>query len=73
MGGVIPGRIEGRREGGIERRKDGWKEGWSGARRGFLQEKQDHVSLQLGHFYCTIKYISLQMLPRNTIHEDRAS
>lgn len=40
-------------------------------RGGFPKKSKNHVPLQLSHFYCTIKYISLQVLPRNTIHEDR--
>lgn len=41
------------------------------ARGGFSKKSKNQVSLQLSHFYCAIKYISLQMLPRNTIHENR--
>lgn len=37
----------------------------------FSKKSKNHVSLQCSHFYCTTKYISLQMLPRNTIHEDK--
>lgn len=37
----------------------------------FSKKSKNHVSLQRSHFYCTTKYISLQMLPRNTIHEDK--
>lgn len=37
----------------------------------FSKKSKNHVSLQCSHFYCTTKYILLQMLPRTTIHEDK--
>lgn len=63
-------RWKNRRKKGGKNRKEGQMEGWM-VRGGFSKKSKNHVPLQLSHFYCTIKYISLQVLPRNTVHENR--